>query len=107
MYLGTFIYIHYTIDTHEYINVYSKEDVIHLSDFELKEQKYSSLVCVVVDTQKPIYITKYFKMFLNCCKNVSVEMLLLHCETVNKINDCSLKIVTNTSMNTLSLYETI
>ena len=102
-----FIYIHYTIDTHKYINVYSKEDVIHLSDFELKEPKYKSLVCAIVNTQKPIYITKYFKMFLNNSKNVSVEMLLLHCNEVDKINDCSLKIVTNTSINTLSLYETI
>ena len=46
-------------------------------------------------------------MFLNCCENVSVEMILLHCDEVDKINDCSLKIVTNTSINTLSLYETI
>jgi len=109
-----YIYVHYNIDDKEYINVYPEESSINTFDFKLKEtelsKKYSSMICATVNqNDKPIYITKYFKKFLNNKLPITAEMLLLNYDNFDSClnNNVNLQIVNTNVINTNSLKEFI
>ena len=106
-----FIYIHYN----NFINVYPSTSIIDKLDFELNEtelsKKYSNLICATINTEthnicavKPIYITKYFKKYLNNKIPLTVEMLMLNYYGNINVN---LQIVNGKNINTIYLNETI
>jgi hypothetical protein len=75
-----YLYIDYTINSKRYINVYEKGCTINLDDFKLHETslmtKYKNILWAIVN--KNIYITRYFKMFLNNRNPVTCEMIELY-----------------------------
>jgi hypothetical protein len=109
-----YVYVHYNIDDKEYINVYPEESSINTFDFKLKEtelsKKYASMICATVNqNEKPIYITKYFKKFLNNKLPITAEMLLLNYDNFDSClnNNVNLQIVNTNVINTNSLKEFI
>lgn len=86
-----YVYTHYTYELKNYINVYKPTDIISNSDFVVSEtelfKKYRSLICVTFQMDnKQMYITKYFKMFLNNKKNVTPETLLMYNDHIKSFN---------------------
>jgi hypothetical protein len=86
-----YVYTHYTYDLKKYINVYRPSDIISNSDFVVSEtelfKKYRSLICVTFQMDnKQMYITQYFKMFLNNKKNVTLETLLMYNDNIKSFN---------------------
>jgi len=109
-----FVYVHYTVDDKEYINVYPEQSSINTFDFKIKEtelsKKYSSMICATINqNDKPIYITKYFKMFMNNKLPITTEMLLLNYDNFDAPlnNNINLQIVNTNIINTNSLKEFI
>ena len=104
------IYIHYTINENEYINVYKPGSFINSNDFVLEEselkKKYNDLICATINNNKPEYITKYFKKYLNNKNDVTFESLLLNYDKDIDIN-LKLTLVSTKNINKLSLSETI
>ena len=105
-----FIYVHYN----NFINVYTNESVIDKLDFELNEtelsKKYSSLICATINTKNnSIYITKYFKKFLNNKIPLTVEMLILNYDKIDTTCafNVNLQIVNGKNIYTIYLNETI
>ena len=110
-----FIYVHYN----NFINVYQNESVINKIDFELNEtelsKKYSSLICATINNKnKSMYITNYFKKYLNNKIPLTVEMLMLNydkIDTKGHFNPCAfnvnLQIVNGKNIDTIYLNETI
>ena len=106
-----YVYIHYTINNNKYINFYTSDNIINPEDFVIQEtelsKKYNNLICVTLTSkEKPIYITKYFKKYLNNKNKITLENLLLNCDTVDKSN-VNLIVVNSKIINTFSLTETI
>lgn len=111
-----YVYVHYTVDDKEYINVYTEENFINTFDFKVKEEselskKYNSMICATINqNNKPIYITKYFKMYLNNNLPLTTEMLLLNYDNFDSsfnYNNINLQIVNTNIINTNSLKEFI
>jgi hypothetical protein len=90
------IYIHYFVENREYINMYQKDQTISPTDFEISEtelsKRYRSLICAIFNNGREIYITRYFKMFLNNKYLIKTEDLLIYNENINSING-TLKLV--------------
>ena len=109
-----FIYVHYFINEKEYINVYPRNTNINAFDFKLNDtflsKKYESLICATVNNnEKTVYITKYFKMFLNNKTNITAEMILLGYDKldVHLNNNINLILLNGKIINITSLAETI
>ncbi len=84
-----YVYVSYFCDNIEYINVYQPSDTINNSDFTVMETqlstKYQSLMCAqFIYQEKPVYITKYFKMFLNNKTTVTPEILLMYNDQIKQ-----------------------
>jgi hypothetical protein len=105
------VYIHYTIDNKEYINVYTKDSVIKSQDFVLNDttlsQKYNRVVCATFQINgKEMYITNYFKKFLNNTCPIRTEHLLLYYDALDRV-DAKLQIINNGNVTIHQLYESI
>jgi hypothetical protein len=86
-----FVYVYYVYDQKEYINVYQPNEVICKSDFIVSEtelfKKYRSLICATFECEgKQVYITKYFKMFLNNKSTITPEMLVMYNDYIKTFN---------------------
>jgi hypothetical protein len=109
-----FIYVHYTIENKEYINVYDQNCFIDMNDFKLNNtelsKKYNNIICATINyNQKMEYITKYFKMFLNNKIDITPELILLHYDNldIHLSNNTNLQIVNSKIINISSLNEVI
>lgn len=69
------------------------------------------MICATINqNNKPIYITKYFKMYLNNNLPLTTEMLLLNYDNFDSsfnYNNINLQIVNTNIINTNSLKEFI
>jgi hypothetical protein len=90
------IYIHYFVENREYINVYQNNETIDPRDFNLTEtdlsKRYRSLICAIFNNGREIYITRYFKMFLNNKYPFTTEQLLMYNDDIDSLNG-TLKLV--------------
>jgi hypothetical protein len=104
------IYTHYFIKNKEYINIYQPKQIIDQEDFKLKEnkltQKYQNLICAIFDNGQEIYITRYFKMFLNNNYPITTQQVLIYNDNIDSING-TLKIIDNKSIKLYSVNELI
>jgi hypothetical protein len=109
------LYVHYFIEDREYINIYQSKQIIHPKDFELKEtelsRRHEQLIAAVFDNgnNQEIYITRYFKMFLNNNYPISTQQILSYNEQINSLNGVNgvLKLVDNKIIKLYSVNEKI
>lgn len=103
-----YIYIHYFVENREYINIYQKEQTISPADFDISEtelsKRYRSLICAIFNNVREIYITRYFKMFLNNKYPINTEDLLIYNENIDSLNG-TLKLVDGKLIKLHSLNE--
>ena len=101
-----FIYIHYFNENKEYINVYTSGSIIKHTDFEINESRYKSVICAIFRLRETdIYITSYFKKFLNN-RSLKTEHLLLYYDNLDRL-DATLELVFDKNTKTHSLNESI
>jgi hypothetical protein len=104
------IYIHYFVENREYINVYQNNEIIDPQDFNLTEtelsKRYRNLICAIFNNGMEIYITRYFKMFLNNKYPLKIEQLLIYNDNIDSING-TLKLVDGKLIKLHSVNEVI
>jgi hypothetical protein len=98
------------IEHNGYINVYNQGDVIKDSDFKKKETELSKkykyiLSALLFENKNTLYITKYFKRFLNN-ESLKVENVVLYYDKINTLNT-TLQIIDNNKLKICFLNETI
>jgi len=90
------VYIHYFVENREYINIYQKDQTISPVDFEISDtelfRRYRNLICAIFNNGREIYITRYFKMFLNNKYPIKTDDLLIYNENIDSLNG-TLKLV--------------
>ena len=106
------LYVHYTSNLKEYINVYTKGTVIQPSDFIVTEtdlsKRHEKIICVTVLTgETHVYITNYFKKFLNNRYPLKSDTILLYCDQLEELNDISMQVVNINNIKLYSLNQTI
>jgi hypothetical protein len=109
------LYVHYFIENREYINIYQSKQIIDNKDFELKEtelsRRYEKLICAIFNNgnEQEIYITRYFKMFLNNNYPISTQQILSYNENINSLNGINgvLKLVDSKIIKLYSVNEKI
>ncbi len=105
------VYIHYFVDNKEYINVYTKDSIIKRQDFTINDtelsRKYNSIICATFNINgKDIYITKYFKKFLNNTVPLKTDNLLMYYDGLDTLN-ANLQIINNENITIHQLHELI
>jgi len=105
-----YLYFTYIDNSQKFINVYSGDDTISRSSFELINQdyKFKNMICATVTVNSKIeYITKYFKMFLNN-KSLTLETLLLNYDNINvNLLNVELLITSNSSIQKYCITDKI
>lgn len=101
-----YIYIEYFIDSQKFINIYSNEQILKNTDFELKDtelkRKYSNFICGAIKYGVGNeYISNYFRSFLNNEQLLTPELLLLNYDKLD-ISDFKLSILNNQKMEMYS-----
>jgi hypothetical protein len=105
------VYVHYFHENAEYINIYGIYQTIKPEDFHLNEsvlsKKYKNIVCATFKMHgKTIYLTKYFKKFLNNTNEITINQLLIYNDEINTLNG-DLQIVDNQIVKIYSINEKI
>jgi hypothetical protein len=100
-------YVYITLN--ETVIVYRPDSIIDDSDFIKKEtelsKKYNNIICAVFDT---MYITKYFKMFLQNTVPLTPEVVMNYIWDTNNVkNNSVLKIVTTESKYFIGVHEIV
>jgi hypothetical protein len=107
-----YIFIYYNLDK-EYINVYPVKKIIPRDDLKMcqtkNSEKYKEVVCATIySLEKTIYITKYFKMFLNNAFDITPELMLLNFPKDIALNEnVNLQVVNIDNINNISMNEII
>jgi hypothetical protein len=82
-----YLYVNYSIDGLDYINVYTKDDEILSTQFEYTNIKNKTLKCTIKYTENDKNfvedITEYFKCFTNNDIPITLEMLLYNYDNLN------------------------
>jgi len=104
-----FLYVKYSIDDRNYINIYSDSDKICSDDFKIVNTDFKNfmenIICASVEYKKDSkkkteYITNYIKMFVNNTIHLTPELLLNNYDKLDvDLNSTNLNIITLSSEN--------
>lgn len=105
------VYVHYFHENSEYINIYNIYQTITQEDFNLNEtelsKKYKNIVCATFNMDgRTIYLTKYFKKFLNNTSDITINQMLIYNDEINILKG-DLQIVDNQIVKIYSINEKI
>jgi hypothetical protein len=104
-----FLYVKYSVNDRNYINIYSGSDTICSDDFKIVNTDFKkfmeNIICASVeykkDSKKKIeYITNYIKMFVNNITDLTPELLLNNYDKLDvDLDTTNLSIITLSSEN--------
>jgi len=104
-----FLYVKYSVNDRNYINIYSDSDKICSDDFKIVNTEFKNfmenIICASVDYKKDSkkkteYITNYIKMFVNNTIHLTPELLLNNYDKLDvDLENTNFNIITLSSEN--------
>ena len=104
-----FLYVKYSVNDRNYINIYSNSDKICSDDFKIVNTEFKNfmenIICASVEYKKDSkkkteYITNYIKMFVNNTNDLTPELLLNNYDKLDvDLDSINLNIITLSSEN--------
>jgi hypothetical protein len=104
-----FLYVKYSVNDRNYINIYSDSDKICSDNFKIVNTEFKkfmeNIICASVDYKKDSkkkteYITNYIKMFVNNITDLTPELLLNNYDKLDTpLDTVNLNIITISSEN--------